>query len=164
MSRQRLMTVVSLLAVLVGGLLAGPAQAHDNYHRVNLSGSIYTLDDDLWPNPDDSGTHIFSGSVRVGPNVFSQSFSTSDCVGGEVYSTLSVIVEDQAGGWIKARARGRVFEYENCPNGDLDGDSGEKTVWVPLGSERTITFRVHNGEPGDYGYTDYRLTVQNRPA
>ncbi len=133
-------------------------------HRVNLSGSIFIHDDDLWPNPDDNGTHIFSDSVQVGGDVFSKTFTTEDCVGGEVRGHLSVIVEDQTSTQIKVRARGRLFEQESCNNDDLDGDSGERVMFVPLGSTRTMTFRVNNGEPGDGGYNDYTLRVQNLQA
>lgn len=162
-SVKRLVAVVTSTVALVS-VLNVPAFAHDQYHNVTLSGSIFIKDDDLWPNPDDTGTHIFSGSVRVGREIFSQTFETSGCVGGEVLGELTVIVEDQSNGWVKARARGRLFESESCPNSDMDGDSGERVVWVPSGGERSLEFRVHNGEPGDFGYNDYKLTIRNLPA
>jgi hypothetical protein len=151
-------TVATVAALSVVGA-AAPAHADGQYNRVTLSGSIFIHDDDLiW---DDNGTHLFSSSVRVGPTAFSKSYRTWDCVGGEVYGTLLVIVEDQNNGWVKIRARGRLYEQETCPNSDLDGDSGEKVLWVPPNSSRSLQFRVDNGEPSDGGYNVYTLRVQN---
>ncbi len=149
-----------MIALAMAGT-AVPAHADEVNNRVTLSGSIYMLDDDLWPNPDDSGTHLFSTSVRVGGSTFSKSFATAGCVGGEVYGHLLVIVEDHANGWVKVRARGRLYEGSSCPNGDLDGDSGEKVLWVAPNRSGTLQFRVDNGEPFDAGYNKYTLRVQN---
>ena len=166
--RARLGRWAVLSAVAAGAVLApmgAPAHAHDGDHRVNVSTRIVIHDDDLWPNPDDNGSDIDSASFTVGPDNFSETFSTSTCVGGEVKGDLKVVVEHQSpSGSVRARVRGRLYEAESCPNTDLDGDSGERVLWVALGSTRTLTFRVHNGEPGDAGYNDYTVRVQNLAA
>jgi hypothetical protein len=162
--RARLGTALVAAAAITGVAVAGgadPAHADNVRNRVTLSGSIYMLDDDWWPNPDDSGTHLFSTSVRVGGATFSKTFTTSGCVGGEVKGSLLVVVEDHNSGWVKIRARGRLYESTSCPNGDLDGDSGERVLWVAPNSSGTLKFRVDNGEPLDAGYNVYKLRVQN---
>ena len=160
MSRLSTFAVGLPVAVLATGLTAAPAFAHGNYHNVEVSGSLYLVDDESWGS-NETGWHSFTGAVTVGDWITQNSYSTNGCVGGEVRGELRVTVDDSAQypGWVLAHVDARLYEGTSCGTGDLDGHRAFSR-WVAAGASEHFQFRVHNDDEGG-DFVDFNFNVRN---
>ena len=160
MSRLSRVAISVPLALAATGLTAAPAFAHGNYHNVEVSGSMYLVDDESWGS-DETGWHSFTGAATVGNWITQNSYSTNHCVGGEVRGDLRVTVDDSAQypGWVLATVDAKLYEGTSCSTGDLDGHR-RYSRWVAAGGSENFTFRVNNTDEGG-DYIDFNFNVRN---
>jgi len=138
----------------------------ENLRRVTFTGQVDILETDTFA-ADERGAFLFSQECLVDPFDRDDSFSYSQCVGGEVNFKVDVQcrlgLDNQS---VDVNVQTRLFEGTTCLSKDLDGSQNREFLVSPCnGSCRPtpLLATVNNkDEGGDKGTIDIQILNEQR--
>jgi hypothetical protein len=155
--------VLATMAVALAtvGFGAAPAHAHHGgLHRIDMTGTIYLLDDETFGD-DETASYAFSGwhdssTVTGWVEVLNRDF----CAGDEVRVNLRVSLRLVPSGNAEIQSSATFYEGTSCSTTDHDGDSSAGPAAATWNSFNTLSYRVNNTAEGN-DWAQISLCVEN---